>query len=87
MGVIAYRWDVNVGGLLISLSYLPNEITPLYHHYVPSLVETVAGLGVVAYGVLAITLAVKYLNLVDHSKSDHLEVEEVESGALPAAAD
>jgi menaquinone reductase, integral membrane subunit len=87
MGVIAYRWDVNVGGLLISLSYLPNEIIPLYHHYVPSLVETVAGLGVVAYGVLAITLAVKYLNLVDHSKSDHLEVEEVESGALPAAAD
>jgi menaquinone reductase, integral membrane subunit len=70
-GVIAYRWDVNVGGLLLHLRYLPNDITPVYSSYVPSPIEFIAGAGVVAYGILAITLAVRYLRLVDHSHGDH----------------
>jgi molybdopterin-containing oxidoreductase family membrane subunit len=65
-GVVAYRWDVNMSGLLIILTYLPQEITTIYTSYFPSAIEILSGLGVVAYGALAITLGVRYLNLIDH---------------------
>lgn len=65
-GVVTYRWDVNMSGLLIILTYLPTEIKTIYTTYYPSLIEVLSGLGVVAYGVLAITLAIRYLNLIDH---------------------
>jgi Ni/Fe-hydrogenase subunit HybB-like protein len=71
MGLVAYRWDINVGGQLVVLSYLPNEISAMYTQYVPSFIEVVAGVGIVAYGILAITLAVRYLNLVNHRQIDH----------------
>jgi Ni/Fe-hydrogenase subunit HybB-like protein len=85
-GVVVYRWDVNVGGQMILLSYMPNDLVPRYVHYVPSFIEVLAGVGVVAYGIMAITLAVKYLNLVDHRQTPH-EQEELEISALPAATD
>jgi Ni/Fe-hydrogenase subunit HybB-like protein len=71
IGLIAYRWDVNVGGQLVFLSYMPNDIVAMYTSYVPSLIEILAGVGIVAYGLLAISLAVRYLNLVDHTRVDH----------------
>lgn len=88
-GVVAYRWDVNIGGQLVMLSYLPNEIVARYTTYYPNIVEVLAGLGIVAYGSLAITLAVKYLNLVDHRARGHGSEAEAHTEALgqPAAAD
>jgi Ni/Fe-hydrogenase subunit HybB-like protein len=65
-GVVAFRWDVNMSGLLIVLTYLPQEINTIYTTYFPSLIEIISGLGVVAYGVLAVTIGVRYLNLIDH---------------------
>ncbi len=65
-GVVAYRWDTNLSGLLIVLSYLPGEPTIGYTSYVPSLVEILTGAGVVAYGLLAFSLGVRYLKVVDH---------------------
>lgn len=65
-GVVAFRWDVNMSGLLIILTYLPQEITAVYTTYFPSVIEIISGLGVVAYGALAITIGVRYLNLIDH---------------------
>lgn len=83
-GVVAYRWDVNMSGLLVVLTYLPQEMTTIYTTYFPSIIEIVSGVGVVAYGALAITLAVRYLNLIDHSGS----VEEVvESPVVVAGTD
>jgi molybdopterin-containing oxidoreductase family membrane subunit len=66
-GVVAFRWDTNLVGQLVSLSYLPGDIAARYTSYVPSLVEFVSGLGIVAYGVLAFTLGVRYLKVVDYS--------------------
>ena len=66
LGVIAYRWDTNLSGLLIVLSYLPGEPTVAYTRYVPSLVEFLSGAGVVGYGLLAFSLGVRYLRVVDH---------------------
>jgi Ni/Fe-hydrogenase subunit HybB-like protein len=65
-GVVAYRWDTNLAGMLVVLTYLPQEIVARYTSYVPSLIEFIAGAGVVAYGILAFTLGVRYLNVVDH---------------------
>jgi Ni/Fe-hydrogenase subunit HybB-like protein len=65
-GVIAYRWDINLSGLLVVVSYLPGEATVTYTSYFPSLVEIGAGLGVVAFGLTAFSLGVRYLRVVDH---------------------
>ncbi len=66
IGVITYRWDTNLSGLFVVLSYLPGEPAIAYTSYSPSLVEIVSGLGVIAYGLLAFSLGVRYLRVVDH---------------------
>lgn len=68
MGLILYRWDTNMVGQMVVFSYLPQATTPLFTNYLPSLVEIVAGLGVAAYGILAFTLGVCYLRVVDHTE-------------------
>jgi molybdopterin-containing oxidoreductase family membrane subunit len=65
-GVVVYRWDTNLVGQLVMLSYLPQDITARYTQYVPSLIEVLTGVGIVAYGVMAFTLGVRYLNVVNH---------------------
>ncbi|HEY6075169.1 MAG TPA: NrfD/PsrC family molybdoenzyme membrane anchor subunit, partial [Anaerolineales bacterium] len=64
-GVVAYRWDINLSGFLVLMPYLPNAAIE-YTHYVPALVEWVAALGIVAYGMTAFTLGVRFLRVVDH---------------------
>ena len=65
-GVVAYRWDVNLSGLLVVLSYLPGEPAVSYTSYTPSLIEFMAGMGVVGFGLTAFSLGVRYLKVVDH---------------------
>jgi len=65
-GLIAYRWDTNMVGQLVVFSYLPQGLTPQYTSYIPSLVEIAAGGGIIAYGLLAFTLGVRYLKVVNH---------------------
>jgi molybdopterin-containing oxidoreductase family membrane subunit len=65
-GVVAYRWDTNIAGQLVLLSYLPQDMVTRYTSYIPSTIEFLAGAGVLAYGALAVTLGVRYLNVVDH---------------------
>jgi molybdopterin-containing oxidoreductase family membrane subunit len=84
VGVVAYRWDTNIAGQLVLLTYLPQEIVARYTSYFPSFIEILAGTGVVAYGALAITLGIRYLNVVDHAVAEaHVE----ERAIAPAAAD
>jgi Ni/Fe-hydrogenase subunit HybB-like protein len=66
IGVVAYRWDTNLSGLLVVMPYLPGQQAIGYTSYTPSLVEIVTGWGVIAYGLLAFSLGVRYLNVVDH---------------------
>jgi molybdopterin-containing oxidoreductase family membrane subunit len=79
IGVIAYRWDTNLSGLMVAMPYLPGQQTVAYAWYVPSLIELVAGLGIVAYGLLAFSLGVRYLGVVNH----RLTTEELETSAAP----
>jgi Ni/Fe-hydrogenase subunit HybB-like protein len=87
-GVVAYRWDINMSGLLIVLTYLPQEVSTIYTSYFPSVIEIISGVGIVAYGALAITLAVRYLNLIDHTgKEKEKEKEVVETPVILAGTD
>jgi Ni/Fe-hydrogenase subunit HybB-like protein len=72
-GVVAYRWDTNLVGQLVLLTYLPTEIAARYTTYFPSSVEFLAGAGIIAYGLFAFTLGVRYLNIVDHPGSRVVE--------------
>ena len=66
LGVIAFRWDTNLSGLLVVMSYLPGQAAIAYTSYVPSPVELVTALGIIAYGLLAFSIGVRYLRVVDH---------------------
>ncbi|MEO8356363.1 MAG: NrfD/PsrC family molybdoenzyme membrane anchor subunit [Chloroflexota bacterium] len=65
-GVVAYRWDTNITGQLVLMSYITGQAIT-YTSYRPSLVEIVAGGAIVAYGLTAFSLGVKYLRVVDHT--------------------
>ncbi len=66
-GVVAFRWDINLVGQLAVVSYLPGQAPVFYTSYRPSLIEWITGSGILAYGLLAFSLGVKYLHVVDHS--------------------
>ena len=84
-GVVAYRWDINLSGQLVQLTYLAQDITARYTTYFPSLIEILAGAGVVAYGLMAFSLGVKYLNVVHHpSAKETVQVERSVSIMAPA---
>ena len=65
-GVVAFRWDTNITGFLVVMPYVPGQAIA-YASYKPSLVEIMAGAAIVAYGLTAFSLGVKYLRVVDHS--------------------
>ncbi len=77
-GVVAYRWDVNLSGLMVVVSYLPGQPSVAYTSYVPSLVEIMAACGVIGFGLTAFSLGVRYLRVVDHrfASEEHTTVHE-----------
>jgi Ni/Fe-hydrogenase subunit HybB-like protein len=85
VGVVTYRWDVNLVGQMVLLTYLPQEIAARYTQYAPSLVELVTGAGIIAYGLMAFSLGVRHLNIVDHRAHTHAKLEaEAEAEAIAA---
>jgi Ni/Fe-hydrogenase subunit HybB-like protein len=77
---VAFRWDANLVGQLVVVSYLPGETTVSYTMYHPSLIEWLAGGGVIAYGLTLFSLGVRYLHVVDHTiyEKEHEVVHETE---------
>ncbi len=66
-GVVAFRWDTNLIGQIVMVSYMPGEPTVSYSSYSPSLIEWLAGGGIIAYGLTLFSLGVRYLHVVDHT--------------------
>lgn len=66
-GLVAYRWDTTLAGLLVIISYLPQELAATYTTYTPSAIEFLTGAGILAYGALAVTLGIRHLGVVDHT--------------------
>jgi Ni/Fe-hydrogenase subunit HybB-like protein len=87
-GMVAYRWDTNISGLLIILSYMPGEPSITYATaYRPSFIEVLSGAGIISLGLLAFSVGVRYLKVVDHSQEKaHVAEARVVNG-LPATGD
>jgi Ni/Fe-hydrogenase subunit HybB-like protein len=66
VGLAAYRWDTTLVGQMVVSSYLPAENITRYTTYVPALVEVVSAVGVLAFGLMAFSLGVRFLHVVDH---------------------
>jgi len=81
LGVVAYRWDTNLVGQLVVFGTIEGSDVPLFANYTPSLIEILTGTGVIAYGLLAVTFGVRYLNVIDHGDV----VEAPAKAAVPAA--
>ena len=81
LGVVAYRWDTNLVGQLVVFGTVPGSDVPLFTNYTPSLVEILTGVGVIAYGLLAVTFGVRYLNVIHHGEV----VEAPAKASVPAA--
>jgi Ni/Fe-hydrogenase subunit HybB-like protein len=65
-GLVAYRWDTNMVGQLMVVTLLPNQTAPLYTVYRPALIEIIVSIAIVSYGLLMLTLGIRYLGIVDH---------------------
>jgi molybdopterin-containing oxidoreductase family membrane subunit len=66
VGVVVFRWDTNITGQLVLMPYVPGQAIT-YTRYIPSLIEILTGAAIIAYGLTAISLGVKYLRVVDHT--------------------
>ena len=65
-GVVAFRWDTNITGQLVLMPYVAGQAIA-YTSYRPSLIEILTGSAIIAYGLTAFSLGVKYLRVVDHT--------------------
>ncbi len=65
-GVVAFRWDTNMAGFMVVMPFVPGQAIA-YTSYFPSLVEFLSGAAIIAYGLTAFSLGVKFLRVVDHS--------------------
>lgn len=65
-GVVAFRWDTNISGLLVVIPSITGQAIA-YTNYIPSLVEILSGAAIIAFGLTAFSLGVRYLRVVDHS--------------------
>lgn len=71
-GVVINRWNVTVSGLYVPLAYSPGTqyvLDPVY--YWPSLPEWGVVLGIIGYGLLMLTLGLKFLPLFPNNEEHH----------------
>ncbi|MDX1615970.1 MAG: NrfD/PsrC family molybdoenzyme membrane anchor subunit, partial [Candidatus Promineifilaceae bacterium] len=85
-GLVAYRWNINLVGQLVVFGAAPQLLDPQYTNYIPSTIEFLVGAGVVAYGLLAYTIGVRYLRVVDHRLVHHHEEASEAPVAIPGSA-
>jgi Ni/Fe-hydrogenase subunit HybB-like protein len=63
------------------MAYNPAQPLVSYTSYFPSLIEILSGSGIIAYGLLAFSIGVRYLKVVDH----RITTEEHETVTVEAA--
>jgi Ni/Fe-hydrogenase subunit HybB-like protein len=82
-GVVVFRWDMNLVGVLVVMPYVPGQEIA-YTSYRPSIVEIVTGSAIIAYGLTALSLGVTYLRVVDHTliEREHQTIEEPSGEAV-----
>jgi Ni/Fe-hydrogenase subunit HybB-like protein len=83
-GLAAHRWNVVMAGQLVVFAHLPLATSAVFTYYTPSFIEVLCGAGIIAYGLLAFTLGVRYLGVVDHGQH---QAESASALVAAAAAD
>lgn len=85
MGVVIYRWDTNLSGLIMTIAYT-DALAPTLVTYTPTWIEWATTFGVVAYGLMAFTLGVRYLPVFTaaHHEEEVEEVKELKPSAMTA---
>jgi len=64
MGLVINRWNVTLSGLVVPPDWSPGIMGNIFAvSYNPSIPEVAVSLGILAYGLLAFTLGVKYLRI------------------------
>jgi molybdopterin-containing oxidoreductase family membrane subunit len=83
-GIVVFRWDTNLVGVLVVMPYVPGQAIA-YTSYRPSIIEIVTGAAIIAYGLTALSLGIKYLRVVDHTliEREHQPVMEPNTEAIP----
>ena len=71
IGIVFNRWNITVSGLFVPVDYSPGTLYQLpAGQYFPSLVEWAVVLGIIGYGLLLLTLGLRYLPLFPDAKQD-----------------
>jgi molybdopterin-containing oxidoreductase family membrane subunit len=69
IGVVFNRWNITVSGLFVPVSYSPGTVYQLPPgQYFPSPIEWAVVLGIAGYGLLMLTLGIRYLPLFTDTK-------------------
>jgi len=78
LGVVLNRWDVNMSGQLLQVSYLPSQTVPalVAPGYFPSLIEWATAAGILAYGLAFFSLGARYLPVFS-AEQEHAEKQAV----------
>ncbi len=85
-GVIVYRWNMTLAGFVVPMDWSPGvaDVLPI-NTYVPSITEWGVAFGILAFWLLAWSLAARFLNLYPESDALNAEVaggDQVESEML-----
>jgi molybdopterin-containing oxidoreductase family membrane subunit len=85
MGVVIYRSDTNLSGLIMTVAYT-DALTPTLVTYTPTWIEWATTFGVVAYGLMAFTLGVRYLPVFSSGQHENevKDVKELTPSAMTA---
>lgn len=72
IGIVVNRWNVTLSGLIVPLDWSPGvaEVFAV-NSYTPSWIEWGVGVGVIAYGLMAITLGLRFLPLFPDDSEVH----------------
>jgi molybdopterin-containing oxidoreductase family membrane subunit len=69
IGIVFNRWNITVSGLFVPVHYSPGTLYQLpAGNYFPSLVEWAVVLGIIGYGLLLLTLGIRFLPLFPDAK-------------------
>jgi len=87
LGVVVYRWNMTLAGFVVPMDWSPGVLRNLeVATYTPAPIEWGVAIGIVAYWLLAWSLAARFLHLYPEAEGARQEAVHAPAGASEAAA-